>query len=415
MRMSWTRGWPAAAVVAAALVLSLGTATAADDDTVTVALSTTLSGAIGPLGQANKNGIELAIEKINAAGGVLGKQIKLLVAEDQAKPPVAATNTRNFILTNKARAIFGSTSSAVSAAMGGVAAQYRVPIFYSTSNDIDLTGRSFSKYAFELVPTSYMEPHAVAVYIANRAKAEGWKTFYTISPDYSFGRTTVKEFLAGMGQAGVEVELVGQQWPALGASDFGQYVSAIVAKKPDFVFVVQYSGDLVTLTKQAANAGMFKNSSVYAGYWLDALEALGADAPAGVISSDRAQPFYATDSDAMKEFAQRYHEKYQSWPASWAIMGYSAVETWVQGVEKAGTFDADAVAAALEGITIDSALRGSFTIRACDHVAEVPEYMGILSDNVHPEYGIRTLTDIEEIPAGKIMMSCDAKMALRAR
>ena len=117
MRMSWTRGWPAAAVVAAALVLSLGTATAADDDTVTVALSTTLSGAIGPLGQANKNGIELAIEKINAAGGVLGKQIKLLVAEDQAKPPVAATNTRNFILTNKARAIFGSTSSAVSAAM----------------------------------------------------------------------------------------------------------------------------------------------------------------------------------------------------------------------------------------------------------------------------------------------------------
>ena len=405
--------WAALTLVVGGVGLAATTAQAAD--TVNVGLSTTMSGAIGPLGQSNKNAIELAIQKINDDGGLLGSQIKLLTAEDQAKPPVGVTNVRNFILNDKIKAIFGPVSSAVGSAEASVARQYKVPIFYSVSNDIDQTGKSFSKYVFQVVPSTYMEPHAIAAYVAKRAKEEGWKTFYTISPDYSFGRTTVKEFLAGMGQAGVEVELVGQQWPALGASDFGQYVSAIVAKKPDFVFVVQYSGDLVTLTKQAANAGMFKNSSVYAGYWLDALEALGADAPAGVISSDRAQPFYATDSDAMKEFAQRYHEKYQSWPASWAIMGYSAVETWVQGVEKAGTFDADAVAAALEGITIDSALRGSFTIRACDHVAEVPEYMGILSDNVHPEYGIRTLTDIEEIPAGKIMMSCDAKMALRAR
>lgn len=382
-------------------------------DTVNVALSTTLSGAIGPLGQTNRNGIELAIAKINAEGGLLGSQIKLLSAEDQAKPPIGVTNVRNFILNDKARAIFGPVSSAVGSAEAGVAAQYKVPIFFSVSNDIDQTGKSFSRYVFQVVPSTHMEPRAIAAYVAKRSKEAGWKTFYTISPDYSFGRTTVAEFLKGMKANGVDVDLVGQQWPALGANDFSQYISAITIKKPDFVFVGQYGGDLVTLTKQAEGAGLFKTTQVYAGYWLDALSALGDSAPAGVISSDRAKPFYESDTREMKDFTQAYHEKYGGWPSSWAIMGYSAVETWAHGVRKAGTFDSDAVVDALSGATVESSLRGSFTIRECDHMATVPEYMGVLSDKVHPEYGIRTMVNVEKIPADQIMMSCAEKKALQ--
>ena len=401
--------WAALTLVVGGVGLAATTAQAAD--TVNVGLSTTMSGAIGPLGQSNKNAIELAIQKINDDGGLLGSQIKLLTAEDQAKPPVGVTNVRNFILNDKIKAIFGPVSSAVGSAEASVARQYKVPIFYSVSNDIDQTGKSFSKYVFQVVPSTYMEPHAIAAYVAKRAKEEGWKTFYTISPDYSFGRTTVKEFLNGMKDNGVEVDVVGQQWPALGASDFGQYVSAITTKKPDFVFVGQYGGDLVTFSKQAS--GLFDATQVYAGYWLDALIALGKDAPAGVISSDRAKPFYEADTQEMKDFTQAYHDKYGDWPSAWAIMGYSAVEAWAHGVREANSFDGDKVAEALSGATVQSALRGAFKIRECDHLAEIPEYMGVLSEDVHPEYGIRIMENVEEIPADQIMMSCEDKQALQ--
>jgi branched-chain amino acid transport system substrate-binding protein len=412
MNRSSTGKWTAALVLLGGAGLGFGPGAWAAD-TVNVGLSTTMSGAIGPLGQSNKNGIELAIAKINAEGGLLGKQIKLLSAEDTAKPATGVTNARNFVLSDKVKALFGPVSSAVGSAEAGVAAQYKVPIFYSVSNDVDQTGRSFSKYVFQVVPSTYMEPHAVASYIARQGKAKGWKTYYTVSPDYSFGRTTVDEFLKGMKANGASVDLVGQQWPGLGSSDFSQYISAIVSKKPDFLFVGQYGGDLVTFTKQAEGAGLFKAASVYAGYWMGALQALGASAPAGVISSDRAAPFYLSPSADMKSFTQAYHTKFGGWPPSWAILGYSAVETWAQGVKKAGSFDADKVAAALSGATIDSALRGSFKIRECDHQAEVPEYMGVLSQDVSAEYGIRTMTNVEKVPGSKIMMSCEAKQALQ--
>ena len=169
----------------------------------------------------------------------------------------------------------------------------------------------------------------------------------------------------------------------------------------------------MTLTKQGNGAGLFKNGNVYAGYWMGALQALGADAPAGVISSDRAKPFYESPTPEMQAFTKTYHEKFNSWPTSWAILAYSAVETWADGVKKAGSFDSDKVVDALSGATVKSALRGEFKIRACDHMAEVPEYMGILSAEVNQDYGVRTLTEVKEIPASESMMSCEAKKTLQ--
>src|SRR5699024_1792583 len=152
-----------------------------------------------------------------------------------------------------------------------------------------------------------------------------------------------------------------------------QYITAIQSKKPDFVFVGQYGGDLVTFTKQAEGYNLFDQTQVYAAYWLGTLKALGDKAPTGVISVSRSAPFYYKPSDAMKAFSDAYHDKFGEWPTTWSTRGYSAVETWAEGVKKAGSFDADKVSEALAGATIDS-IRGPFEIRACDHLAAAPEY-----------------------------------------
>jgi branched-chain amino acid transport system substrate-binding protein len=412
MTLSIFGKWAARFAAVGAASLAFG-ACAVAAGTVNVGMSTTMSGAIGSLGVPGKDGVQMAIDKINAEGGLLGDQIKLLTAEDQAKPPQGATNVRNFILNDKVKAIFGPVSSAVASAEAGVATQYKVPIFFHASNDIDMTGHSFSKYVFQVVPSNYMESQAIADYVAKESKKNGWKTFYTISPDYSFGRNIVGDFLKAMKTRGVDVDLVGQQWPALGTSDFSQYISAIITKKPDFIFIGQYGGDLVTFTKQANGAGLFKNSHAYAAYWLDSLEALGPDAPGGVISVDRVKPFHDAPTKELQAFTKTYHAKFCHYPPPWAVLGYSAVEAWAQGVKKAGSFDAGKVVAALSGDTIHSALRGAFKIRECDHLAEAPEYMGVLSKEVDKNYGFRVLTDITELPASEIMMSCEAKKKLQ--
>jgi branched-chain amino acid transport system substrate-binding protein len=373
--------------------------------TVTVGFSNALSGSIAELGISSKHGIDLAIQHINANGGLLGKQIKLVSADGEEKPNTGVTNVRNFILKDNVKAILGPATSAVGAAEAQIAARYHVPIFFIGSNDVDQTGKYFSKYVFQVVPSTYMEPHAIAAYLAKRSNKHHWKNYYTISPNYSFGHDTVKLFLAGMKEYGANIDVVGQQWPKLGASDFTQYISAIKSKNPDFVFIGQYGGDLVTFTKQAEGYGLFKKAHVYGGYWLLVLEALGAKAPSGAITTNRTRPFYLSDTKAMRQFTKTYHNKYDDWPTTWAVLAYSGVEAWAQGVKKAGSFDADKVSEAISGATIKS-IRGDFKIRECDHMAEVPEYVGVLSKKVDPKYGFRTMTDVYEAPPGKIMMSC---------
>ncbi|MGH8113775.1 MAG: ABC transporter substrate-binding protein [Rhodanobacteraceae bacterium] len=400
-----------AAAVSLACGLALGTPAFAAG-TVNVGLSTVLTGPIAVLGIANKNGVEMAVDDINAHGGLLGEKIKLLTADGQTKPNVGVTNVRHFVLANQAKAIFGPVSSAVGIAEGGVAAQYRVPIFFNTSNDVEQTGKAFSKYAFQVVPSTYMEPHAMALYVARLFKEHHWKTLYTIAPNYAFGHSTVDEFLAGLKQDGVDVDVVGQQWPQLGASDFTQYISAIMAKHPDFVFAAEYGGDLITFTKQAEGSGLFKKTAFLGDYWPLALEALGASAPAGAITDDRAPPFYIVHTKEMEQFANAYHTKFHKWPGTWAILGYEGVQTWADGVKKAGSFDGEKVAAALSGTTV-KILRGDVKLRACDHLAEIPVYMGTLSSEVSPKYGRRVMAGVVAEPPDKIMLSCGAKVAMQ--
>lgn len=412
MKLHSTKKLATAAALAFGLAAGINS-TAMAAGSVTIGYSGALSGSVAQLGVTAKHGIVLAIDKINDNGGLLGKKVKLVVADGGLSPSTGATNVRNFVFKHDVKAIMGPTASSVAAAEVVAAARYQVPIFLNQSNDISLTGKNFSKYVFQVVPSTYMEPYAIAAYITSKSESHDWKTYATISPNYSFGHSTVENFLQAMEQFGADIKVVSQQWPALGATNFTQYITATLAENPDFVFIGQYGGDLITLTKQASGYGFFDKTQAYAAYWLGTLQALGAKAPAGVISVARSLPFYLHPTKQMKEFTKKYHKKFDSWPTTWAVMAYSAVETWAEGVKKAGTFDAQKVSKALSGATVDT-IRGSFKIRACDHLAMVPEYVGLLSEDVSSKYGFRTLVDIYKAPAEKIMMSCEKKNKLQS-
>jgi len=371
-------------------------------------MTSSLSGSIASLGQSSVNGAKLAVADLNKNGGVLGKTVKLKAVDDESKPNNGKTLVRDMILKDKAVAILGPTASSVAAAEEGVATQNKIPIFFHTSNDLALTTSQYSKYAFQVVPNTYMEPQAIARYMAKQTQ---YKTYATIAPDYNFGHDSVNSFIKTMKSLGADIKVVSEQWPALGATDFSSYISAVLAAKPDVVYILVYGGDLITFTKQAEGYQFFEKTTALGFYGLDVLPVLKDKTPAGAIGYGRA-PFFAIKTPEVTTFVKDYQAKYNEVPSAWSLLAYTAVQSWADGVKKAKSFDGDKVSAALVGATV-STIRGDITFRKCDNQAEVPEYLGVVSKTVDPKYGFPLWENTETIPANQIMMSCSAVKKLQ--
>ena len=354
--------------------------------TETIGVASSLSGPFADYGTAGLDGVKLAVANINSSGGLLGKKISVVSGDDQLDPATGETVTRNLILNDHVAALFGSVSSAVAAAQEQLAGQYKVPIFFHIANDVGLTTKTFNQYAFEFSPNTDMEPAAAALAFAKEI-GHGPVRIATITPNYSFGLDTVSAFLADLKKDGVSYQVTNQQTPALGASSFTSEISAVLASRPQYVFVGEYGADLITLTKQGQGLGLFTKAKVGAMYDVEVLEALGSQAPAGAIAWDRA-PFWTDDSSAMQSFVTAYKAAYGSYPSEFAITGYAATQAWAWAVKQAGSFDAGKVVAALGGATVPT-VRGDITIRACDHQAEVSEQVGTVASSVNPTYGVR--------------------------
>lgn len=384
---------------------------------VAIGESTTLSGSIAELGQTGLQGLQMAVDDLNAKGGLLGKKITVVSADDNATPSTGASNARNMILNDHVVALFGPVSSAVAAAEEQLAAQYHTLIFFHTSNDSGLMTKSFTKYAFQLVPNTDMEPRAAALYLAKEIQAGVVKPplkVGTFAPDYSFGHDSVTGFVKALGVEKVPYQLVSQQFPALEATDISSNLSALLSKSPDVVYNAQFGGDLVTFVKEAAGSGFFQKTKMLALLGNADLKALGSSSPAGSISFDRA-PWWAMNSPGVTDFANRYHSKYSDWPSQWAILAYTSVQTWADGVKKAGSFDADKVSAAISGATVDT-IRGPVTIRACDHQAEVPEYVGTVASQPDPKtgYPLWVQGSAFAAPFSQISLTCAEAQSLRS-
>lgn len=384
--------------------------------TVTIGESTTLSSSIAELGQTSLEGLQLAVDNINAHGGLLGKTVKVVSADDDATPATGASNERSMILNDHVVAMFGPVVSSVASAEEPIAAEYHIPIFFSVSNDVDLMTKGFTKYAFQVVPNTVMEPRAAADYLAHEA-GTSQITIGTFAPNYSFGTSSVAGFIKALGDLHVNYKIVSQQFPPLNATNIAPYLSALIAAHPEYVYNAQFGGDLVTFTQQADQYGFFQHTKMIAMYSAQPLEALGSQAPAGAIGFDRA-PFWMAGQEGMDGpgidgFISQFKEKYGSYPSAWAIMTYTAVQAWAQGVEKSRSFAGGPVSAALSGATV-STIRGPLTFRACDHQANVPEYVGTVASTVDPKYGLRLWDkDVFIAQPKDIMLSCAQSLALR--
>ena len=366
-------------------------------DTIKIGVIYDFAGGCHMYSEAGVKGIKIALEEINAKGGILGKKVEAIIRDTEAKTDVAVREVKDLILREKVNFIIGPCSSGTGLAMQVVHSEYKVLRISAIANTEAQTVDKFSPYFVQVVPNTYMEAVAATRYF--QKKVPKAKKFATIGPDYDFGRREEMAFTEEIKKLVPDAEIVYEAWPKLGEKDFTAFITAIMAKKPDAVHGSLFGGDLVSFTKQAAPYGFFEKIPFIALYDFPVLLALGADAPEGVYGFGRGC-FFMDPNPKMMEFVEKFKKAAGDYPDGWAVQNYDAVYVLKAAIEKAKTIETEAVIKAIEGMPFEG-LRQKFSVRALDHMATVPCYQGTVAKD--PKYPFKIWKDISRVPGEEVI------------
>ncbi len=337
-------------------------------DTVNIVMLDPLSGAFKDIGERSVMGAQFAVDEINAAGGLLGKKIKLLPEDSQLKADVAVRKATKAILEDKAKIIFQLSSTAVARALMDVAEKNKV-IFVTFGAESDfLTGKDFNPYFFRTCFTTGNRSRAYVEFF----KTKPWRKFYLINMDYAFGHAVADDFKRVAKSMIPDLKIVGEDYHPLATKDFGPYISKILASGAEIIYTGNWGTDIEVLMKQGAQMGV---KARYATYFLDdhiQLPNVGEAAIGSFVMSTYLPTF---DTPQNKAFLEKWHKKYKGtkhpWPTSNIGYGYNGAMFLFEAIKKAKSFEADAIIKAWEGMEYNG-LVGKQIMRACDHQVLMP-------------------------------------------
>jgi len=352
---------------------------AAAQNAIKVGVPMPLSGPAALYGEPAVKGMRLFVEEANAAGGVLGKKIELVVRDSKASADEAVRVSREMILKEDVQFLVGTLTSAEGPAVSTIAKENKIILIAPIPKTDQLTAeKNLHPYVFRTAANTTMEGRSVAEIIATWKDV---KKVATIAHDYAYGQDVAKAFIDQIKRLRPDIDIVDQQWPKLGEADYTPFINAQMAKKPDAVFSAMWGGHFVTWAKQAKPLGFFdlvQNRVVNGGEGgsVEATRALGPDYPFGIWANTYDLASYDGQSEAHK----KYIEKIKAFtnedpPSTWPVTTYVAMQFLVEGIKKAGSLDSDKVAKALLDLTIDTPI-GKQTLRASDHQADRGQFYG---------------------------------------
>jgi branched-chain amino acid transport system substrate-binding protein len=373
-----------------ALGVAVGSSVAAQaEDAIKIGFPMPLSGPAAVYGVPVTKGAQMAVEEINAKGGVLGRKLELLSRDSKANADEAVRLARELIIKDNADFLSGTLTSAEAPAVSTIAKENKVVFLAPVAKTTKLTApENLHPYIFRIASNTLIEGRQMASMVSK------WdiKTVATIAPDYAYGRDAVAAFTEYLKKLKPEIQIVDQQWPKLGEPDFTPFITAQMSKKPDAVMCDVFGGDFVTFAKQAAPLGYFKainNRLIDGGEvgTVDAALALGGDYPYGITSDTYDPVVWAGGNEPPEHKAYVEHLKAfmkSDYGSGWAIQGYSAIQALAAAIQKAGSVDNEKVAAALLGLTFDTP-GGKRTIDPKTHETQSGEFWGeMVKDAAYP-------------------------------
>ncbi len=318
-----------------------------------------------------KKGMELAVEEINAAGGVNGKKIELITRDDNANPGDAVRVAEELISREKIDVLAGTFLSNTGLAVTDFAKQKKFFFLAGEPLTDKIIWGSGNKYTFRLRPGTHMQA-AMLVPEAVKLKKKRWAIVY---PNYEYGQSAVAAFKQLLKAAQPDVEFVAEQAPPLGKLDAGSVVQALADAKPDAIFNVLFGADLSKFVREGNTRGLFQGRKVVSVLTGEPeyLDPLRDEAPNGWIVTG--YPWYGIQTPEHKAFFLAYHGKYKDYPRLGSVVGYTMIKSIAAGLKKAKSSETDKLVAAFKGLQLDSPF-GKITYRAEDHQSTMGAFVG---------------------------------------
>src|SRR5688572_23741123 len=306
-----------------------------------------------------KKGWELAVEEINAKGGVLGRKLEVISRDDGANPGDAVRVAEELISREGVNIITGTFLSHIGLAVTEFAGKKQVFFLAAEPLTDKITWSNGNRYTFRLRASTYMQvamlmPDAVA------AKKKRWALVY---PNFEYGQSAAAAFKDMLKKAQPDVEFVTEQAPPLGKVDAGAVVQAIDDAKPDAIFNVLFGPDLAKFVREGNTRGVFKDRfvvSLLSGE-PEYLDPLKDEAPVGWVVTG--YPWDKIKTPEHMAFVNAYQKKFNDYPRLGSVVGYATIKSLAAGIEKAKGTDTEAMIQAFRGLKVDSPF-GPFEYRA---------------------------------------------------
>ena len=321
-----------------------------------------------------RKGMELAVEEVNAGGGVLGRKLELVVRDDGGTPGDAVRVAEELIAREKVDLLMGTFASHVGLAVATLAAQRKILFLASEPLTDKMVWENGNRYTFRLRPSTYMQV-AMLVPEAARLKKKRWAIVY---PNYEYGQSATASFKKLLRAAQPDVEFVAEQAPALGRIDAGAVAQALAEARPDAIFSALFAVDLQKFVREGNTRGLFRNTVVFnllAGE-PEYLDPLKAETPGGWWVTG--YPWNAIDTPEHRRFREAYEKRWKDYPRQGSVVGYTAVHAAAEAIRKANSVETEKLVEAFKGLKMSSPF-GPIEWRALDHQSTMGAYVGQLA------------------------------------
>jgi branched-chain amino acid transport system substrate-binding protein len=318
-----------------------------------------------------RNGWQLRVEQINAAGGVLGRPLEVVWRDDAGKPQDAVRLAGELLDNEKVDLLAGTFFSHIGLAVSDFALQ-RKRLFVASEPLTDaIVWEKGNRYTFRLRPSTYMQA-AMLVEEAAKLPAKRW---VTVSPNYEYGQSAVKWFRQLLSAKRPDVQFVAEQWPALGRIDAGATVAALERERPEAIYNVTFGPDLTNFVRQGNTRGLFEGRGVVSLLTGEPeyLDPLADETPEGWIVTG--YPWDQVETAEHAAFRTAYQAKFNDYPRLGTVVGYDTISAVAEGIKRAGSTETETMVEAMKGLPFSSAF-GPCMFRALDHQATLGAFVG---------------------------------------
>jgi branched-chain amino acid transport system substrate-binding protein len=332
-------------------------------DPIKIGVDTPITGTYAPIGQQVRWGLDLATKEVNAAGGIMGRQIQLIYEDEEANPSVAVQKADKLFEVDKVDFLTGTVNSGSTLAVGQTAERAGKLMATTVSFADSITADKCSPNVFRVNARAEQQTAALAAWLA---KDKPNPKVYFLGPDYEMGRSTVAAFQKGVKEHGGTD--LGEVFAPLDSKDYTQYFGQIRAARPQVLYTSTAGNDTVRLLTQMQDFGLLNNLLVVGAAGTVTSQNVGAMGTAadGFTTGVGYSP--QIDTPENKTFLEAFRDAYKTDPDLYGADSYGLIYFYKAAVEKAGSTDTDKVRSAMRGLQWMTP-QGMKTMRAGDHQA----------------------------------------------